>query len=189
MAVKDSYSRARATKKSSSVELTTNISKRNKKKAINAIKKSPFLIVAVLFLIIGIAGGFFAYKMLSSFEMNSYLVNSVASREKDYIVIDISEIKESVLSTDADATMEEAFALINLEDKSVTCKSFGIDMSNSVSIKYYYREDISHDTQEVTKIDVTVAGVYYIEYTSSFFAFKNKTLIRTIIVTGVENDG
>lgn len=189
MPVKDGYSRARATKKSSSVELNTNISKRNQKKAVNAIKKSPILIVAVLFLIIGIAGGFFAYKMLSSFEMNTYLVNGVASSEKDYVVVDVSAIKESVLSTDAEATMEEIFSSISLEDNSVTCKFFGIDISDSVSTKYYYREDISHDTQEVTKIDVTTAGVYYIEYTSSFFAFKNKTLIRTIVITEVENDG
>ena len=188
MAIKDSYSRARATKKSTTIKTTT-ISKRNQKKAISTIKKSPILIVAVLFLAIGIVGGFFAYKMLSSFEMNNFLVNGIASTEADYIIVDVSEIKENVLQTNANATMEEIYSSINLEDKSVTCKFFGIDIKNTVSTKYYYREDISHDTQVIDKIDVTVAGVYYIEYTSSFFAFKNKTLIRTIVITEVENDG
>ena len=188
MAIKDEYSRARATKKSTTIKTTT-ISKRNQKKAISTIKKSPILIIAVLFLIIGAAGGFFAYKMLSGFEMNAFLVNNVASAEADYVIVDISEIKEEVLETNADATLEEIYASISLEDKSVNCKFFGIDVGNTVSTKYYYREDISHDTQVIDKIDVTVAGVYYIEYTSSFFAFKNKTLIRTIIITEVENDG
>lgn len=188
MSVKDSYSRARATKKSSSVKSAT-ISKRSQKKAINTIKKSPTLIIAVLFLIIGIAGGFFAYNALSAYEMNNFLVNGVVGNEVDYVIIDMSVIKEDVLQTNADATMEDVYSSISLEDKSVTCKFFGIDLTETISTKYYYREDISHNTQEVTKIDVTTAGVYYIEYTSSHFAFKNKTLIRTIVVTEVENDG
>ena len=185
MSVKDSYSRARATKKSSSVNISGNLSNKNKKKITKTIKKSPILIVAVLFLLIGVAGGFFAYKALSSFEMNSYLINGVASAENDYVVVDVSEIKDSVLSIDADATMEEVFASIELEDNLVTCKFFGIDLSKTISTKYYYREDISYDIEEVSSIDVSLAGVYYIEYSSSFFAYKNKTLIRTIIITGV----
>jgi len=188
MAVKDSYSRARATKKTTSINNTT-VSKRNQKKVLTTIKKSPILIVAVLFLIIGIAGGFFAYKSLSFFEMNTYLVNGVASEEIDYIIVDVSTIKEEALNTNANVTMDQIYSSINLEDKHVKCKFFGVDVSDSVSTKYYYREDISHDVKEVNSIDVTTAGVYYIEYTSNFFAFKNKTLIRTIIVTEVENDG
>lgn len=188
MAIKDEYSRARATKKSTTIKTTT-ISKRNQKKAISTIKKSPILIIAVLFLIIGAAGGFFAYNALSSFEMNNFLVNGVESAETDYVIVDVSAIKEEFLKTKADASMGEIYSSIVLEDKSVTCKFFGIDVSNTVTYKYYYREDISHNTNEVKDIDVTTAGVYYIEYTSSFFAFKNKTLIRTIIVTEVENDG
>jgi len=145
--------------------------------------------LAVIFLIIGAVGGFFAYKNLSSFSMNYYKVNGVASAENDYVIIDMLEIKENYLKINPSAEMEEIYNSINLEDSSVICKFFGIDKSDSVSVKYLYREDISHDTKEVNKVDVRVPGVYYVEYTSSFFAFKNVTLIRTIIVTEVENDG
>ena len=188
MVVKDSYSCARATKKSTSISSSAP-SKKSTKKAINAFKKSPILIVAVLFFIIGVAGGFFAFKALSPFELNNYLVNGKISAETDYVIIDISAIKEEFLATKADATMEEIYASINLKDELVTCKFFGADIGDTISTKYYYREDISHNTKEVTGIDVQTAGVYYIEYTSNHFAHKNTTLIRTIIVTEVENDG
>ena len=188
MAVKDGYSRARATKKTIT-KSTSNLSNKSTKKAMKAIKKSPILIVAVLFLIVGVAGGFFAFKMLSLFEMNSYFVNGVESAEKDYVIVDVSAIKESFLLNNPDATMDEIYAAINLEDKSVSCKFFGLDIVDTVTTKYYYREDISHNTTEVEKVDIEKPGVYYIEYTSSHFAYKNKILIRTIIITEVENDG
>ena len=189
MAVKDSYSRARATKKTSSVKVTNNLSKREQKKVVKSFKNSPILIIAVLFLIVGAIGGFFAFKMLSPFEMNTFTINGVASAENDYVIVDVSSIKEEYLKTNSEATMSEIYASILLKDNLVECKFFGKDISDTVSIKYYYREDISHNTVETTNVDVETAGVYYIEYTSFHFAFKNKTLIRTIIITGVENDG
>ena len=189
MAVKDNYSRARATKKSSSVQVNTNVSKRSSKKAVNTIKKSPILMLVFICLIIGVAGGFLAFKTFSTFEMNTFIINGVASAEVDYIVIDMTKIKEEFLKIDEDATMDEIYTSISLKDNLTTCKFFGADITDTVKIKYYYREDISQDAQETDKIDVKTPGVYYIEYTSSHFAFKNKTLIRTIIVTGVENNG
>ena len=189
MAVKNSYSKARATKKTSSINLKTNINKKDQNKAIKSIKKSPILILALVFLLLGAVGGFFAYKMLSTFELNTFVVNGVASAENDYIVVDLSEIKEDYFQSNSDKTIEDFYASISLKDNTVSCKFFGIDKSDTIVTKYYYREDISHDAVEVNKIDLETAGVYYIEYTSSFFAFKNSTLIRTIIVTEVENDG
>jgi len=189
MSVKKEYSNARATKKTKTISTTSTVSKRTQKKAINTIKKSPILIVASLCLIIGLAGGFFAYKMLSSFSMNEFKINGVASAENDYIIVDLQEIKNNYLQANPTAIMDDVYASISLEDQSVTCKFFGVDLTSSVTTKYYYRVDISHDIEETTKIDVKTAGVYYVEYTSSFFAFKNSKLVRTIIVTGVENDG
>lgn len=188
MATKN-YSKSRAIKKSNSSNISSGLSSKSKNKVLKSIKKSPILIVAVLFLIIGVAAGYFAYKMLSSFEMNTYLINDVSSAEIDYVVLDISAIKEEYLKIDSNATIDEIYNSINLEDKSVTCKFFGIDISDTISTKFYYREDISHDVVEVDIVDVKTPGVYYIEYTSNHFAFKNRTLIRTIVVLGVENDG
>lgn len=190
MAVKDSYSKARAKKTSSSkVSTNSSISKSDAKKVASKVKKSPILIVVVLALIIGAAAGWFAYDYLSGFEMAAFSVCGVECSESDYVIVDVSTLKEEYLKIDADATMEEIYASINLKDDGVVCKFFGVDVSSTVTTKYYYREDISHDVKEVSGIDVQTAGVYYIEYTSSHFAFKSTTLIRTVIVTEVENDG
>ncbi len=191
MAVKKDYSKARA-KKSKSTNINApdiDISKSDAKKVANKVKKSPILVVVLIALVIGVAAGYFAFDFLSGFEMLAYSVNGVESVETDYVVIDMSVIKEEYLKTDADATMDEIFASVTLSDNGAECKFFGFDVSPSINTKYYYREDISHDVSEVEKIDIQTAGVYYIEYTTSHFAFKSQTLIRTIIVTEVENDG
>lgn len=190
MAVEDRWAAARAAKERKRLEASNiNISKRQQKKAVNTVKKSPILIVIVIALIIGLVGGFFSFIFLSSFEMKDYSVNGIASSEKDYVLIDMLDIKEDYLSEHPDGHMENIYNSIVLKDDGFICKFFGVDISDSVTTRYYYREDISHDQEEVSEIDVTIPGVYYIEYTSSHFAFKNKTLIRTIIVTEVENDG
>lgn len=191
MAVKDSYSKARATKSSKefSSNKGSNLSKRQQNKVKKTILKSPVLIVSLLFLIIGVAGGFYAFKFLSPFEMKGYKVNGVACAENDYVVIEMQELKDDYFAKNSQAEMEDFYASISIEDLGFECKFFGVDMSNTVKTKCYYREDISHSAVETDKIDIETPGVYYIEYTSSHFAFKNKTLIRTIIVTGVENDG
>ena len=92
-------------------------------------------------------------------------------QEVDYVVIERDNSEDPIV----------------LDDEGVTCKIFGIDLSKSVSVKYFYREDITKDATEVENINLDVAGVYYIEYTSSNFLYKNTTLIRTVIVSEVEN--
>ncbi len=190
MAVKDSYTKARAKKKSNpKIEINDNLTNNEKKNIVRKVKKSPILIIAILAIIIGAVIGFFGFTVLSPFEMNSFLVNGVESEETDYVIIDLSQIKEELLNSNPDITTDDLYSSINIEDKGVTSKFFGFDVSDTVNVEYYYREDISHDITQVDKIDLTTAGVYYIEYTSTHFAFKNTLLIRTIIVTEVENDG
>lgn len=189
------YDRARAVRTSSERDIDFELSKSSRRKATKTIKKSPLLIIIAVTLIVGIVGGFFLMKGLSKFEMNDYLVNGVASIESDYVVVDMTAHKESLVdkakkSGDTDGiTTEELYENTVLEDTGVTIKFLGMDIKDSLKTKYYYREDISHDITEVGGIDITVPGVYYIEYTSTHFAYKNVTLIRTIIVTGVEVDG
>ena len=189
MAVEDRWAAARAAKEKKRLEANINISNRDKKKAVNKVKKSPILIIIVIALILGAAGGFFAFTYLSPFEMKEYSVNGIASSEKDYVIVEMEELKENYFSENTNKTMDDFYSSVQLKDEGVICKFFGFDISDSVTTKYYYREDISHDTAPVDKIDLTTSGVYYIEYTSSHFVFKNITLIRTIIVTEVEVDG
>jgi len=186
----DRWAAARAAKERKRLEgLDVNLSKRQQKKAINKVKKSPVLIVIVVSLILGLVAGFFAFHFLSTFEMKDFKINGATASEKDYVIVDMLYIKGDYLSLHPEASMEDIYSSIELKDEGFNCKFFGMDIRDSVTKKYYYREDISHDTNEVDGIDVETAGVYYIEYKSSHFAFKNKTLIRTIIVTEVENDG
>lgn len=191
MAVKDSYSKAIATKKSTEFSAAngSNLSKRQQNKVKKTILKSPVLIVSVLFLIIGVVGGFFAFKFLSPFEMKGYKVNGKLCTENDYVVVEMQELKNEFFKQNPTLKMEDFYASITIEDLGFECKFFGVDVSKTVTQKCYYREDISHKTEQVDAVNLEVPGVYYIEYVSSHFAFKNKTLIRTIIVTGVENDG
>ena len=189
MAVKNEYTNARAVKKNFSQTRTLNKNNKEKNRLKKQVKKQPVIVIILVALIVGALGGYFAFAFLSPFEMSAFTVNGVASDEIDYVIVDMSQIKESALSVNPDITDDEIFASVVLNDEGVVCKFFGKDVSDSVKVEYLYREDISHDVTAVDKIDVSVAGVYYIKYTSSHFAFKNSTLIRTIIVTGVEHDG
>ena len=183
-------SRARAVKKKAQkVEVNVSSDKNKARKISKKIKKSPVLILVVFALVVGAIAGYFSFSYLSDFSMLSYSVNGEAIKEVDYAEIDITAYKEKLESQGIQKTMDEIYDSYTLEDKGVECKFFGVDISNTVSIKYFYREDISHDAEEVKKIDIRTAGVYYIEYTSSHFAFKNTKLIRTIVVMEVENDG
>ena len=127
--------------------------------------------------------------------MNAYNVNGVASTEVDYVYVDMSAHKEQLKEEDkkkehpVGVTTGQVYSTMKLEDAGVTAKFLGFDITDTVTVKYYYREDISHDMVQVSAVDVQVAGVYYIEYTSSHFAFKNIKLIRTVVITEVEVDG
>ena len=184
------YHEARATKDSKERDVNFNFSKSKTKKYARKIKKSVILTVIAVSMIIGAVIGFFAANSLNKFYMNDFYVAGVKAQEADYIEVDVSKIRESLENgTASSITMEQVYNAASLTDEGVTIKFLGINAKNSVTTKYFYREDISHDIQEVSGIDVSVPGVYYIEYTSSHFAFKNTTLIRTVIVTGVEVDG
>ena len=76
-----------------------------------------------------------------------------------------------------------------IESGGVEVSFFGKSLKSDVKRVLYYREDKSHDIVEVEFIDLEKSGIYYEEYTVDHFAFRNSKLIRTIIVTGVENDG
>ena len=189
----DKYSRARATRQDNTNkdrEYAGYMSKRTTKKVFNKIKKSALLVVVVITLLIGVAGGYLLNKYTSSFDMLGFKINGVESAEIDYVVVDVSQIRENLESTQPDpVTMEDVYDAVNLEDGGVVCKFLGLDISSTIEKSYYYREDISHEAKEVVNIDVETPGVYYIVYNSTHFAFKNTTLIRTVVVTGVEVDG
>ncbi len=176
-------------KKTQTKKAEVNISKTQTKKITKNIKKSPILIIIIFALIIGAVAGYFSFTYLSDFSMLSYSVNGEVSKEVDYVEIDITAYKEQLESQGIQKTMNEIYESYEIVDEGVTCKFFGVDVSNTITTKYYYREDISYEAEEVSKIDIRTAGVYYIEYTSSHFAFKNTKLIRTIVVMEVENDG
>lgn len=187
------YDKARAYK-SSSVNKSDidagSFNTRKTKKYAKKIWKSPLLLIIAITTIVGLVGGFFLTKFTSKFEMNKFYVAGVEVGEVDYVEVDVSAHKEALEQTaGGSVTTEQVYATLGLTDKGVTIKFLGMDISNTLQTRYLYREDITHDVQEVDKIDVSVAGVYYIEYTSSHFAYKKVSLVRTIIVTGVEVDG
>ena len=68
------------------------------------------------------------------------------------------------------------------KELGVKCVSFGKDVSDSVQIKYLYREELTQETQEVDNIASDVAGIYYVVYTSSNFRYKTVQLVRTVKV-------
>jgi len=189
------YEQARATKVSGKSEFDSDSIKGSTvRKGYRKIKKSPLLIIIAVSLIVGIVAGFFITKSTSAFKMNGYSVNGISATEVDYVVVDMTTHKDNLVDADqkgakVGVSMDQVYATMNLVDGGVTAKFLGMDITDTVTVKYYYREDISHDMKEVSKIDVSTAGVYYIEYTSSHFAYKDVVLIRTIIVTGVEVDG
>ena len=98
------------------------------------------------------------------------------------------EGKAGVCGKKADTAKEIADQL-KIEDDGFEIKFLGSSVADTVSKKLLYREDLSEDAKEVAEIDFSRAGTYYVEYTSTHFAFKNLKLIRTIFVTGVEENG
>lgn len=194
MASDNKYSNSRAYKTSNKKQVDFDgFSASKTKKYAKKVKKSPLLAVIVVALIVGIIAGLLVTKFTSKFEFKDFYVAGQASSEKDYAVVDVSAHKEKLEGlaslSGTTVTEEQVYLTLSLEDKGVNIKFLGMDISDSLSVRYYYREDISHDIVAVDKIDVKTAGVYYIEYSSSHFAYKNTKLIRTIVVTGVELDG
>ncbi|MBP5242219.1 MAG: hypothetical protein J6Z36_00830 [Clostridia bacterium] len=125
-------------------------------------KKSPAaLILAVLALIIGAVAGFFALNTLTQNDGYAML------GEEDFAV-----------DMGADYV-----------DAGVKAIFLGKDYSDSVTMKYYYRENISYDQVEVSGVDTGIDGFYYVVYQSDAFPFNQVTLIRTVEVVGGDSDG
>ena len=67
------------------------------------------------------------------------------------------------------------------------CVFFGKDISDTVTTKYYYREDMTYDVSLVSGIDCDVPGYYYVVYTSSHIKYQGVQLVRNVTVTKEED--
>lgn len=78
----------------------------------------------------------------------------------------------------------EIDCVINVGDeyieKGASCIAFGKE--ESVNLSYYYRLDEYSDSVEVSEIDTTVAGIYYVKYTCEAIKYSNIELVRTVEV-------
>ncbi len=179
----------RATKKSVTAEVQIPSGKKSKKQIKKALRYPAALIVAA-FLIVGAVAGYFAATKTTYFTLLPYKVDGVTSQEADYVCVDLSEKRAALEEQGKKAdTAKEIADELKIEDDGYEIKFLGSSVADTVSKKLLYREDLSEDAREVDEIDFAKAGTYYIEYTSSHFAFKNLKLIRTIFVTGVEENG
>ena len=179
----------RATKKSVTAEVQIPSGKKSKKQIKKALRYPAALIVAA-FLIVGAVAGYFVATKTTYFTLLPYKVDGVISEEGDYVCVDLSEKRAALEEQGKKAdTAKEIADELKIEDDGYEIKFLGSSVADTVSKKLLYREDLSEDAREVDEIDFSKAGTYYIEYTSSHFAFKNLKLIRTIFVTGVEENG
>lgn len=179
----------RAVKKSVTAEIEIPGGKKSKKQLKKAMRYPAALIVAA-FLIIGAVAGYFAATKTTYFALLPYKVDGVASENADYVTVDLSEKRAALEEQGKRAdTAKEIADQLKIEDDGFEIKFLGSSVADTVSKKLLYREDLSEDAKEVAEIDFSRAGTYYVEYTSTHFAFKNLKLIRTIFVTGVEENG
>lgn len=148
-------------------DIDFNVSKRTKNKIKRSAKKSGVVwIVALLFLIVGVAGGFFAHKF--AFANDTYQMVTYANGEADIYI-------------GADEKYQTYTEL------GVKCIAFGKDYSKECTVKYYYRADMTESQVEVDKVDETKAGMYYAVYTTNASKYKTVTLIRNIMVLREED--
>lgn len=162
------------------------------KKTVKKLKKSPLFILLVAFFAAGAVLGFFITDKNVEFSPLLMKVNGVVSEARDYAEIDLASLKETLAAgreDDSPITAEELAAAVDFYDAGVSASFFGTSLTDKITKRYLYRADLSEDCAEVEKIDFTVSGVYYIEYKCDHFAFGDKKIIKTIFVTGVENDG
>lgn len=154
------------------------------KKQYNKLKKSPLVAAACVFLIIGaIIGYIFAFNF-NKFELASFKVNNIDAENNQSVKINLSALREQLaLQLSREPTDAELFKSIILQDFGVNITFLGVSVANTVTSSVYYRKDMTCDVTLTDKIYVYKTGIYYIEYTSSHFAFKNAKLIRTIYVT------
>ncbi len=157
------YSSMKATKvKKKTTDIDFSISKKNKKRAKSAIKKSKIAWIPVIFvLLMAFAGGFFAHKL--AFKNDTY-----AMIGEDTIFIGVEEQQQKYT------------------ELGVTCIAFNKDYSKDCTVKYYHRTSLEESEVEVEKVDETKPGIYYAVYTCPANKYKKVTLIRNIIVREVQ---
>ena len=134
-------------------------------------KKNLTMFLVVIFLIIGVVGGFFGAKYIlrdDVYEMVKY-----ENGECDVV---ISGSEEEGLPT-------------KYVERGVKCVAFGKDYSSKYTVKYYYRNDLSNDEVEVESVDTGVAGMYYAVYEVPTLKYKTVKLIRNITVLRGEDNG
>lgn len=138
--------------------------KLNKKKIKRSLKK-PIILCAVIFFVIGIVGGFFAINYLT--KNDCFVMTKYSNGETD-ISIGAGEEYSSY------------------QEIGVKCIAFNKDISSSVKIEYFYREDITKDYTQVSGVDCEKSGIYYVTYTVDNIKYKTVKLIRNVIVTREE---
>ena len=126
------------------------------------------IVLAVLLLVVGVLGGFFAMKY--AFKNDTFHMLAYGNGEID-------------ITIGADEEYQTYHEL------GAKCISFGKNTSSEVEITYYYRADLSVDKVQVDEVDETKAGMYYAVYTTKSPRYKSVTLIRNIYVVGVEDNG
>ena len=161
------YSNMKAREKSKKqYSIDFSVSKSTQRKVQRSMKKSAATwICAILFLIIGAVGGFFAHKL--AFANDVYQMVTYANGETD-IYIGADEQHQTYT------------------ELGVKCVAFGKDYSKDCTVKYYFRDDLTKEQVEVENVDETVAGIYYAVYTTPASKYKTVTLIRNIIVLSEE---
>ena len=142
------------------------ISRSSSRRITRSMRKSSISwFLALVVLIIGFAGGFFAHKIVYSKDI--YEMTAYASGKTDVFI-----------GTDGETTYTEL---------GVKCIAFGKDYSKQCTVTYFYREEASDDAVEVNKVDETKAGTYYAVYKTPAKKYSSVKLIRNIFVLREEN--
>lgn len=161
------YSSMKATKTKKSYDGDISVSRSSKRKMKKQAKKLNWLIVLPMILI-GLAVGFFGLKFVF--------------KNDGFAMVDAKTV-DDIMYIGGDSDYEKYTEL------GVKCISFGKDYSSDVQVVYYYRSDLSSDAKQVDTVDESVAGMYYAVYKTDAPRYKKVTLIRNIVVLGVEDNG
>lgn len=161
------YSKMKATKVSKKkYDGDFEISRSSANKAKKSISKAGVsIIVIIIFLIIGVAGGFLVARY--AFPNDTFEMVASASGSTDIYIG--GEDGES-----------------NYTELGVKCVAFGKDISNECTVTYYYRADLTEDAVQVEGVDESTEGMYYAVYTCPNIKYSSVKLIRNIIVLGEE---
>ena len=122
-------------------------------------------LLVVLFLVVGAVGGFFGIKY--AFKDDAFAMTTYANGEVDI-----------TFGEDGDA--------LKYTEMGAKCVAFGKDVSDEISVTYYYRADATDVQTKVDKVDETKPGMYYAVYKTKAARYKSISLIRNIYVTEVE---